>query len=62
LNLHDDQVKVREDPSKLYQFSDDSRFLVVRSDDRKGVKIVSVEDCQVAKAIDNIHLRPIMDM
>ena len=37
-------------------------LIFCESDDRKGVKIVSVEDCQVAKAIDNIHLRPIMDM
>jgi len=45
LNLHDDQVKFKEDASKLFEFTDDSRFLILRSDDREGVKIVSLEDC-----------------
>ena len=51
MNLHDDQIKFKEDASKLFQFTDDSRFVVMRSDDRKGTKIVSLEDCQIINSI-----------
>jgi len=62
LNLHDDQVKFKEDASKMFEFTDNSRFLLVRSDDRKGVKIVSLEDCQVVQVMEKIHSRPIMQL
>lgn len=62
MNLHDDRVKFKEVASKLFEFTDDSRFLIARSDDRKGVKIVSLEDCQVVQVIEKIHSRPILEL
>jgi hypothetical protein len=46
----------------MFEFTDNSRFLLVRSDDRKGVKIVSLEDCQVVQVLEKIHSRPIMQL
>ena len=62
MNLHDDQIKFKEDASKLFEFTDDSRFVVMRSDDRKGAKIVSLEDCQIANSIKKIHSRPLLQL
>ena len=34
----------------------------MRSDDRKGAKIVSLEDCQIVNSIKKIHSRPLLEL
>jgi len=34
----------------------------MRSDDRKGIKIVSLEDCQIVNSIKKIHARPLLQL
>ncbi len=40
----DDSPDLTEDPSKLVVLSQDSLMLYLRSDNRKGVKIISLQD------------------
>jgi WD40 repeat protein len=55
----DDNLKNPEDASKLYVLSKDSQTLIARSDNKKGLKIISLEDGSMMQETKQIHKKPI---
>lgn len=44
LDLEDNKKRESEDPYKLIQFSADNLYMYLRTHDRKGIKMISLED------------------
>ena len=58
----DDKPELTEDPNKLMVLSNDGMVLYLRSDNRKGVKIISLQDGALVGEIKNLHTNPILQI
>jgi len=58
----DDAPDLTEDPRKLMVLSSDGTMLYLRSDNRKGVKIISLQDGAQVGEIKNLHTNPILQI
>ena len=56
----EDDPKLKEDPNKLVCFSENSSYLFMRSDDKKGVKTLFLEDGSKVDESEQIHRNPIL--
>jgi hypothetical protein len=54
LDLSDDPES-KEIPRNLYFLSQDSQFMIIRSDDQMGVKIVSLSDATISQEFPKLH-------
>jgi hypothetical protein len=55
----EDEPALKEDPSKLMFLSSDNLFLYMR-EQKKGIKVLSLEDGTKIGEVKNIHTNPIM--
>ena len=55
----DEHCQNPEEPSKLYKFIRGDSYLILRDDERKGIKIISLENGFNILNMNNIHERPI---
>lgn len=62
LDLNDNAKDNLDDAMSLYTLSDDGLTVILRSDDKKGLKIVSLEDGSVVLESAQIHKKPIIKL
>lgn len=53
---------MREDASKLFRIGSDNLYLYMRSDNKKGVKIFSLEDGTKVSENNSIHNNPMLNL
>ena len=58
----DDSEDSRERARDLFIISQDAQTLILRSDDSKGVKIISLEDGNIKSEVEKLHQKPISKM
>lgn len=58
----DDNIDHTEDPSKLFVFGSENHILYVRSDNKRGVKLISLQDDVKIGETKQIHSNPILQI